>query len=201
MTAARKKDEAPETPLQSEEARNRILAQSSAGTTTAVGQARQDFINENSDEEKPEIPGGSEIPIAGGEPQPDAAGPTEPQGAQAAPAILATNGTLPVNQVPSPSGLVPVSAVVSDPVQGAKLVQESLDAAEKHLLRSGFEQLSRAKIESMNANDLRAVASDRGYDLGPHAGSRATRRRFILAQQKDAGETSDPNEPVFPDEE
>lgn len=188
MTPRKKAADSTETPLQSEEARNAVLARTAAGIHTASGQAKQDFVNENSDEEKPEIPGGSEIEIAGGEPQPDAAGPTAPQGAQAAPAILATNGTIPVNHVASPSGLVPVSAVVADATQGAKLVQEGLDSQEKHLLGSGADKLSRAKIESMSAAELRAVASDRGYDIGGIVGSRTTRRRFIAAQNNDAGE-------------
>lgn len=181
----KKKDEAPETPRQSEEARNAVIARSAAGRQTAIGQARADFIAENSDDEKPEIPGGYTEPIAGGDPTPDNDGPTEPQGAQADPAILTTNGTIPVNMLPSPGGLVPVSAVVADPHQGAKLVQENYDATEKQLLRSGTERLSRAKIESMNAGDLRSVASDRGYDIGDRAGSRMTRERFIAAQNKD----------------
>jgi hypothetical protein len=177
--------EAPETPLQSEEVRNAILARTAAGRNTTSGQAREDLLR--ADEDRPNTPEGSEIPIVGGEPQPDhpSDGARENIGAQNAPANLATNGSLPVNQVGSPTGLIPVSAVTADPHQGARLVQENLDATKEHLLRSGNPKLSRAKIESMSAHDLRAVAYDRNYDIGEYAGARQTRARFLRAQRDD----------------
>jgi hypothetical protein len=193
MTPERNGNEAPETPLQSEETRNAILAKTAAGRNTASGQARDAYLAEDQGDERPDTPEGSEIPIVGGEPQPDHPGEgAKPNiGAQNAPANLASNGSLPVNHVASPTGLIPVSAVTSDPHQGARLVQENLDETEKHLLRSGKPRLSRAKIESMSAHDLRAVAYDRGYDIGEYAGARTTRTRFLQAQHDDEGVTTD----------
>lgn len=189
-------NEAPETPLQSEEARKAVINRSSAGGLTAVGAERARLLAEEEGTDTSDRPRGSEIPIAGGDPKADYPSHKAPEavGAQAEPSQFTTNGSLPVNHVASPSGLVPVSAVTSDPTKGAQLVKDQIDATEKQLLRSGFEKLSRNKIESMDAATLRAVASDRGYDIGEYAGQRATRARFIAAQNKDEGlnETNTP---------
>lgn len=186
--------EVPDTPIQSDEARQAVINRSSAGNLTAVGveRARQQAEADGEDPAPTGDDRGSKIPIAGGEPQPDYPPHEAPQavGAQAEPAAFTTNGTLPVNHVASPTGLVPVSAVTTDQKQATKLVQDNLDRHEKEMLRSGYEKLSRAKIESMSAGDLRAVASDRGYDIGEYAGHRATRMRFIAAQQQDEGLTA-----------
>jgi hypothetical protein len=184
-----RKDKAPETPLQSEEAKRAVINRSGAGGLTAVGAERARLAAEEADEDTSDRPRGSEIPIVGGDPKADfpAHDAPEARGAQAEPSQFTTNGSLPVGHVASPSGLVPVSAVTTDPTKGAELVQANLDATEKQLLRSGFEKLSRNKIESMDAATLRAVASDRGYDIGDYAGQRATRARFIAAQNKDEG--------------
>lgn len=185
--AKAKAPEVPETPVQSDEVRAKLLRNSSAGGDTAVGNERARLQAIEDGEEEFDGPGGSEIPIAGGEPQADAPAfeAAEPIGAQAQPSNFTTNGSLPVNQVASPSGLVPVSAVTQDATQGAKLVQENLDSHAKAVLRSGAQKLSRAKIESMTAGDLRAVAHDRGYDIQEGSGTRSTRRQFIAAQQAD----------------
>lgn len=186
---AKKKDEAPEAPVQSEEARNKILANSTAGRNTAIGQERETMLREQEGEEAPERESdGSTIPIVGGEPQGDYAAttPKEPTGAQAQPAIVSTNGTIPVNHVASPTGLVPVSAVEADPEAAAKRAQDHLTTADKQAIRAGYQKLSRNKVESMSPGELRAVASDRGYDIGDYAGSRATRKRFLDAQSKDS---------------
>ena len=186
MTPSKKKAGLPDTPIQDDETRTRILQNSAAGGDTAVGNERKRQIAEAEGEEF-DGPGGSELEIAGGDPQPDHP-PHEapsPVGAQAQPSNFTTNGSLPVNMVASPSGLVPVSAVTADPAQGATLIQENLDITSKAVLKSGSEKLSRAKIESMSAGDLRAVAHDRGYDVGEQSGSRTTRKKFIQAQQDD----------------
>lgn len=186
--AKAKAPEVPETPVQSDEVRAKIMQNSAAGGDTAVGHERRRLQAIEDGEDEFDGPGGSEIPIAGGEPQPDAPAfsAAEPIGAQAQPSNFTTNGSLPVNHVASPTGLVPVSTVAQDATQGAKLVQENLDQHERSVLRSGATKLSRAKIESMTAGDLRAVAHDRGYDLGPEStGTRSARRKFIAAQQAD----------------
>jgi hypothetical protein len=183
------KDKAPDTPLQSEDAKKTVIARSAAGGLTAVGAERARLLAEEAGDDDSDRPRGSEIPIVGGDPKADFPSHKAPKpvGAQAEPSQFTTNGSLPVNHVASPSGLVPVSAVTNDPTRGAELVQTNLDDTERQLLRSGFEKLSRSKIESMDAGTLRAVASDRGYDIGDYAGQRATRARFIAAQNKDEG--------------
>lgn len=184
MTSKKATDESS-FATQSDEVRERILANSTAGGDTAIGNARA-----AADKEIPEGEDrGSKAEIVGGEPQADypAFSPAAPVGSQSQPALITTNGTLPVGHVASPSGLVPVSAVTSDPTHATQLIQDHLDEQEKQILRSGYEKLSRAKIESMSAGELRAVASDRGYDIGDYAGSRSTRQRFIKAQNEDEG--------------
>lgn len=181
-----KTTQASETPVQDPEVTAKIVHNSSAGGQTAVGNERA-RLQAIADGTEFTGAGGSEIPIVGGDPKPDHASYTapEPVGAQALPSLFTTNGSLPVNQVGSPTGLVPVSAVTADPAVGAQLVQANLDAHKKVILKSGSVKLSRAQIESMSAGDLRAVASDRSYDIGEQGGTRTTRRKFLNAQQLD----------------
>lgn len=186
--AKKKDDETVETPLQSEAVRDAILQKSSAGQGTAIGVIR---ANAEGKETPSGEARGSTVPIVGTFESGDAWEGAKPQGAQAQPAILATNGTVPVNMIGTPSGPVPISAVTGDPAQGAKMIQERLDADEKEILKTGYAKLSRAKVASMNAAGLRAVASDRGYDVG-QAGNRQTRARFLRAQAEDKNfESSD----------
>lgn len=185
--AAKKKDTGLDAPIQSDEAREKVLGQVGTGGGTATGQARSHFLGD----EKERIEGlesrGSTQEIAGGEPVADASGndTQKPRGAQAQPSAFVSNGSLPVNMVASGSGPVPVSSVTSNPEDAARMAAESIKAHDDHVLRSGATKLSRAQIESMSGAELRAVASDRGYDLGEQGGNRTTRRRFIEAQNKD----------------
>ena len=176
---------APETPLQSKEAREAVLAKSTAGNATAVGQAREKYLGNEDERIKKLQSRGSEVPVKGKPKSAVAKQSTAPEGAQAQPAIYTTNGTVPVGMLPSGSGLQPASASIADPAAAAKAVAEAQQVAEKHLLRSGAEKISRNKIESMSAADLRAVATDRGYDLSEQGGNRVTRRRFLKLQEED----------------
>jgi hypothetical protein len=187
---AKKKDEGSDplkVPLQSQEVREAILQKSSAGIGTAIGTIRAYDVDEK------EIPSGddrgSTTPVAG-EFEGDSYEGAAPQGAQAEPAIITTNGTVPVNMIGTPSGPVPISAVEGDPAKGARLIQERLDNDEKELLKTGYAKLSRAKVASMSSAELRAVASDRGYDVG-QAGNRQTRIRFNRLQAEDKNFESD----------
>lgn len=185
MSAKKKETDPTDVAVQSDEVREAILNKSSAGLGTAIG-----VIRANELEEK-EIPSGedrgSTVPVAGKFEGGDSWEGAKPQGAQEQPSIITTNGTIPVNMIGSPSGPIPISAVSGDPAQGAKMIQEHLDQDEKEVLKTGYATLSRAKIESMSAAELRAVASDRGYDLG-QAGNRQTRLRFRRAQTADKTE-------------
>jgi hypothetical protein len=188
-------------PIQDEETRKKILQNSTAGGQTAVGRARDAHLGDQAERIK-DLPGGSELAIAGGDSLPKDFPdhtPGAPVGAQAQPANYTTNGSLPLNMVATPSGLVPASAVSADPAIAAQRVQESMDSLKAHTHRTGgYDRLSRAQIETMSAGDLRAVAAQRGYDIGEYAGSRATRKRFIAAQHEDddlEGER-EPDEPA-----
>lgn len=199
---AKKTKELPETPLQSEELRAKIVANSAAGGESAIGNERK-RLQQEEDDEKFDGPGGSELPIAGGDPEPESPQheAPAPRGAQAQPSNLTTNGSLPVNMVASPSGLVPVSAVTSDPHEAARLVKANLDMTEKAVLKSGADKLSRSKIESMTAGDLRAVAHDRGYDIGEGGGTRTVRRKFIALQQADDDAADDADDAGMAEEQ
>ncbi len=186
MTPKKKDTEVPETPVQSEEVRDAILQKSSAGIGTAIGQLKIEKTREPIEGDDR----GSKVPIVGTFDKGDAIEGAEPQGAQTLPSIITVNGTVPVNMIGTPSGPVPVSAVESDPAKGAQLIQERLDADEKEILRTGYAKLSRSKVESMGGADLRAVASDRGYDVG-QAGNRQTRARFLRLQAEDKNFESD----------
>lgn len=174
---------------QSEEAREKVLHQATGGLGTATGQAKANLLGHEDERLEGLASRGSEVPIAGGDqikadyPEHEGA---KPIGNQAVPAAFTTNGSLPLNMVPSPSGPVPASTVAGDQAAAAQAVRRANKERDDLILRSGAKKLSREQIEGMNAADLRAVAHDRGYDLGDYAGSRVTRRRFIEAQGKDS---------------
>lgn len=188
MTPKKKKETGESTaPLQSEEAREKVIGSSTAGKGTAVGQAREHFLGNETERIENLESRGSTVEIAGGDPEPDAVNPGQPpKGAQAQPSAFVSNGSIPVNMVPSGSGLVPVSSVTSDPEHATELVQRHQEEEDQFVLRTGAKKLSRNQIEGMTGADLRAVAQDRGYDL-PEGGTRTTRRNFIKAQNADEG--------------
>lgn len=107
-------------------------------------------------------------------------------GPQTEAAFFAPNGAIPPNMVASPSGLVPVSAVTSTAEEAEKLLdrrKEDLSREYKGLTKG--KRLTDEQIRSMGGAELRAVATDRGYDLSPNAGTRGTRAGFATAQLED----------------
>lgn len=189
MSARKKAADAPTIPEQSDEARKATLTNAPKGLGTATGVEHERLFGDQEDRIKNLESRGSTVPIAGGdEIKADfaASESAAPVGAQAQPANWTSNGVLPPNMVASPSGPVPVSSVTSSIEEAQKRSEENLKSHEDFVLRSGGEKLSRDRIEGLQAADLRAIAHDRGYDLGEYAGNRVTRRRFIEAQD---GET------------
>lgn len=199
MAASRRKATSAETdtqdgvvnvPQQSDEARQAILEKSSAAPISAVGSARDFALGQQEERIKNLDSRGSTVPIAGGDGlKADYAEftPGAPVGAQAQPMNFTTNGGLGATLVGSPSGPQPVSAFTSDPAEAQKRLEETLKSHDDFFLtRGGFKKLSRAQVEQMSPADLRAVASDRGYDIGDNAGSRLTRKRFLSEQAKDS---------------
>lgn len=58
--------------------------------------------------------------------------------------------------------------------------------SEKGPVADDYKRIPRAQIETMGAAELKAVATDRGYQLPDQGGARTTRRRFIEAQNADS---------------
>lgn len=149
------------------------------GTETATGQA---LVNEVK-----EIPQGADRgstrEIDGGAPESDLNGGAEPRGKQTEPAIWTKNGSIPPGTVPSPSGPMPVAAVVATQEEADKKLEEH-----KSLIESQFKntsvRLSEETIGRMSRPELAAVAHDRGYDM-PEAGARVSRTAFKRAQDDD----------------
>lgn len=190
MTPRKKAEEnssVEDVAVQSEEAREKTLQRSSAGSLSAIGVEREFRLGDGEDRIKGLESRGVDQEIEGGEPEPDH--PPHPgpaaRGLQTAPANFVTNGTVPATFVGSPSGPVPVSSVARDAAHARQLLKEARESNDRVVLGAGYEKVSRDKIEKMSGAELRAVAYDRGYDLGQQSGSRSTRRRFIEAQNKD----------------
>lgn len=183
MNAKRKSES--EVLEQPAEAREANLSRTSAGSASASGQAAK--ILREGEPERPENEG-STLPVAG-DPTPDWDGPQVATGAQAVEAAYATNGTIPAGMTASPTGFVPASTVSSDPAEAQRIAQENLDnSAHKAAVGSEPKWLSRSEVEAHSGAELRAVASDRGYDIPSTLGNRGTRRAFLKAQAKDREE-------------
>ena len=181
-----------EIPQQSEEGRKAALARAQLGTTTATGYEATRLAKEASGEEEDDSPEGSEIPIAGG----DSLKPlvqvqaSEPTGAQAIPAAFTVNGSIPAGFVGTPYGPAPVSAVTNDPQEAQKRIEQSLKDYDKALSRpTSADPIPDEILERASGAELRAVAVDRGLDLGDVSGNRSTRTRFRQVQQAAGAES------------
>lgn len=196
--------EATEIPVQTDELRDVNLSRAPTGSGTATGQA----IAQKSGEEDERISSlenrGSPQEVAGGDSiKADFAGgeTSEPTGLQAEPAQFAVNGTLNPAMVASPTGLVPVGAVAASPEDAVRRVEENLRAQEDAArTRSALEPIDERLIDRLSAPELRAIAHDRGYDVG-QSGGRVTRERFKQLQSEDKrfeskNQVSEPDEDV-----
>lgn len=173
-------------PTQSEEDRQAELDRSGAAQTTATGQAKSFLSGDEQKRIESLESRGSQVEIAG-TPKADfaAAEGAQPEGLQAEQATFVANGTVDPNTVASPSGPVPMSAVTNNPQRAQQLKEAQLRTFSENRNRRGNQPIEEGRVNSMTAAELRAVANDRGYDLGNIAGARATRARFLRAQQKD----------------
>lgn len=112
--------------------------------------------------------------------------PHPPVGPQTEAAIFVPNGAIERNMVASPSGPVPVAAVTSSAEEAEKLIEKRNEDLSKQF--KGFKRgkrLSDVQINQMNGAELRAVATDRGYDISHSAGTRGTRAAFAQLQSED----------------
>lgn len=179
-------------PVQSEEAREAALRAAPRGLNTATGIAYEHHFGEKETPEGEERGSTRESAGHADEIKPDAVSEGQgPVGLQAEEAAYARNGTIPAGFTASPSGPVPISSVARDPEEAKRRASETFEAYDKQLIRSKeYEELSDEQIDRASGAELRAVAHDRGYNLGPIGGNRSTRARFRRAQAEDRGSSS-----------
>lgn len=153
------------------------------GAETATGRALDEA-------ERDDVPQGAErgsqVEIEGGDPEPDALEGAAPQGAQTEPARFTSNGSLPINMVPSPSGSVPVGAVATSVEDGRKRVEEAQKSHDQTYMRETRNQrLSEATVGRIGRAELQAIGHTRGYEMDINAGTRKTRNDFLKFQDED----------------
>lgn len=125
---------------------------------------------------------GSTVPIVGGEPAPDSERP-EPVGAQVEPARFTSNGQLPHNSVPSPTGSLPVGAVATSQAHADKLVAQTNEAHDSYVARKR-KRLDANTVRRLSRAELQAIAEQRGYNLPP-GGNKISRDAFLQEQDSD----------------
>jgi hypothetical protein len=153
------------------------------GSETATGQALE-AGSEDQTVPTGEDRGSKTVP-EGGWPKPDVEAPA-PQGAQLEPARFTSNGQLPHNQVPTPTGSVPVGATGLSADDARAKMEELHQAHDDYVARKGTRQrLSHATIQRLHSPELRAIAEARGYNLGEGGGERSIRQAFIEEQDAD----------------
>lgn len=129
---------------------------------------------------------GSKVEPEGGWPKPDAEGP-ENVGAQTEPARFTSNGQIPHNTIPSPTGAVPVGATGLSAEDARARVEEANQAHDDYVAKRGqaAARLSNETISRLHVAELRAIALQRGYALDEFAGTRRARQQFRDAQDQD----------------
>ena len=156
------------------------------GTNTATG-AEAEYRSGAQEDRLAEVEGGAEVDATDGV-KPDYLKSQKPTGLQAEPARFTTNGSLEPNMLPSNSGPVPASASHFTPEAAEDAVVAQEEALENDL-RARFEQrqeIDEETISRMSAAELRAVATDRGYDdVSNVMGRKQSRSAFLAAQKAD----------------
>lgn len=125
---------------------------------------------------------GSKVEPVGGQPKPDADA-HAPTGAQAEPARFTSNGQLPHNTVPTPSGPVPVAAVAASQEHADKLVSDVNERHDAYVNRQLHKRLSAETVRRLGRSELQAIAEQRGYDM-PAGGMRISRESFLQQQDE-----------------
>lgn len=115
--------------------------------------------------------------------------PGKAEGAQLQPAVMTPSGALQHNFVATGSGPMPAGIVARDSDEAEAMGK--LTAAEaRRRLASGHQEITAEKLLSMTAAEIRAVAHDRGYDIGD-GGHRISAMKFLRAQEEDEGLSDD----------
>jgi hypothetical protein len=169
----------------------RDKGESTVAATRATSDATATGMQIQHESGKQDIPSGkeagSQVPIVGGDPTPDAEGPQKPRGQQAKPALFSSNGSIAADMVASPSGLVPISATVATQEEAEKKLTERVDEHKRHVQRTNRQRrLDDATVGRLTHPELRAIGEARGYEL-PQGGNRTTRAAFLRAQDADKG--------------
>lgn len=111
--------------------------------------------------------------------------PGKAHGAQLEPALMTPSGSLPHAHIPSPSGPVPAGVIADRGTREEALrrtIKQHTDGRGR--VRNSRFRLSDAEIERSSPAALRAIGSDRGYDM-PDGGRRAIQSAFRNAQKDD----------------
>jgi hypothetical protein len=119
--------------------------------------------------------------------QPDFLKPAKNIGLQNEPADFVVNGSVPPRHVASNSGLVPVGAFAASPEDAeTRLAEHEQNVQDSMRARSSSRRpIDDVLIDKMSGAELRAVATDRGYDLSSTLGTRGTRAVFRRLQSED----------------
>lgn len=137
-----------------------VVATSNTAAGLAVSEAANPATGEHTGDEPENVPEAND---------------SKPIGDQARPAIMTPSGSLPVQNVATTSGPMP-AAVVGDAKVAEKLVAQR-DVAARGRQDRAHRELTQDQIDGMTKAELRAVAYDRGYDIG-EGGTRILRERF-----------------------
>lgn len=154
------------------------------GAESATGTALADHEIPQGDDR------GSKLEIAGGDPASDwdiAQGKGDAViGAQAEMARFTSNGQLPHNTVPTPSGAVPVGATALSQEDADQAIRDVNDAHDAYVNR-GTERrkLSKETVQRLSIPDIKAIGEQRGYDIPEFGGTRVLRQAFLDAQDED----------------
>jgi hypothetical protein len=172
-------------------ARNAGPKDSTVPATRAAGDATATGMQIQHESGKQNIPkgkeAGSQVPIVGGDPTPDAEGPQKPRGLQAEPALFSSNGSIPHDMTASASGLVPMAMVAGDQKEAEKRIDQRVEDHKRYVNRQPrHRRLDDATVGRLSHAELRAIGEARGYEL-PQGGNRTTRAAFLRAQDADKG--------------
>lgn len=110
----------------------------------------------------------------------------KPRGLQKEPAIFTSNGEVDLRLAPTPSG--PQPAVAASPKEGDEQLKARREAHQRFIETRSTQRakkLSEATISRLNHAELRAIATQRGYQNIPEHGNRTTRTWFAEQQKQD----------------
>lgn len=109
--------------------------------------------------------------------------PGKASGAQLEPAAMTPQGAVPHNVIATGSGWMPAGIVARD-TDEANAMGALTRAESKRRLVRGSHSLTAEELLAMRPAEIRAVAADRGYDIGA-GGIRVTIQKFLKAQEED----------------